>query len=68
MAFRYGYDFPGDIAGLITGSIWNGQEPEKLSNTVRLLLFLYNILINTRSGKKKKEREKGERIEDFILI
>eukprot|EP00026_Physarum_polycephalum_P010712 Phypoly_transcript_10887.p1 GENE.Phypoly_transcript_10887~~Phypoly_transcript_10887.p1 ORF type:complete len:284 (+),score=33.67 Phypoly_transcript_10887:52-852(+) len=47
----YGYDFPGDIAGFITGSLWNGKEPENLSYTVRLLLFLYNYvgvrLINT---------------------
>lgn len=40
---RYGYDFPGDIQGFITGSLW-GSHPEKLSFTTRLLLFLYNIL------------------------
>jgi hypothetical protein len=64
---RYGYDFPGDIAGFITGSLWNGKELE-LTYTMRLLLFLYNILFNSgkRDGKekeRKKEKKKKKRKE-----
>jgi len=62
----YGYDFPGDIAGLITGTFWSGVEPEGLSYTTRLLLFLYNYigvrLINSqfmRIGRLYDKLSKG---------
>jgi len=39
----YGYDFPGDIAGVVTGSLW-GKAPKDMTTSLRFLLLLYNYV------------------------
>lgn len=39
----YGYDFLGDIGGIVSGSYWGGDQSSTTSTT-KFLLFLYNNL------------------------
>jgi lysophospholipase L1-like esterase len=40
----YGYDFPGSISEVLSGTYWESAPKQELSSTTKFLLFAYNNL------------------------